>query len=100
MNTENFKAFLQQEINQLEALRDEIPFGLDDHSIQMIAALRIALNVVETSPRAWIHENSPLNPLMSVITTSHKVANSWRAKGRKVTPLYPLSTSITCNNKQ
>lgn len=100
MNTEKFKAFLRQEIDQLEADRDEIPFGLDDYSIQMIAALRIALNVMDAEPRAWIHTDSPFSPGVTAITTSPDVANSWHEKGWNVLPLYPLSVVTPCNNTQ
>lgn len=37
------KQWLQQKIAEMEAARDEIPFGLDEGDSNTLAALRIAL---------------------------------------------------------
>ena len=41
------KQWLQQKISDMEATRDEIPFGLDEDDSNMLAALRIALASLE-----------------------------------------------------
>ncbi|MEY7815931.1 hypothetical protein [Enterobacter cloacae] len=44
------KEWLQQKIAEMEAARDEIPFGLDEDESNTLAALRIALASLETEP--------------------------------------------------
>ncbi|MCK7221008.1 hypothetical protein L8P25_20200 [Enterobacter cloacae] len=44
------KEWLQKTISQHEALRDEIPFGLDEGDSNTLAALRIALASLEAEP--------------------------------------------------
>lgn len=44
------KQWLQQKIAEMEATRDEIPFGLDEDDSNTLAALRIALASLETEP--------------------------------------------------
>lgn len=44
------KQWLQQNISDMEATRDEIPFGLDEDDSNMLAALRIALASLEAEP--------------------------------------------------
>ncbi|HED2269621.1 TPA: hypothetical protein R4Y14_003059 [Citrobacter freundii] len=49
------KEWLQQKIADMEATRDEIPFGLDEDDSNTLAALRIALASLEAEPVAWAH---------------------------------------------
>ena len=44
------KQWLQQKIAEMEAARDEIPFGLDEDDSNTLAALRIALASLEAEP--------------------------------------------------
>lgn len=44
------KEWLQQKIADMEATRDEIPFGLSDDGDKTLAALRIALASLEAEP--------------------------------------------------
>ncbi|HAL5912417.1 TPA: hypothetical protein H6S81_002938 [Escherichia coli] len=44
------KQWLQQKIADMEAARDEIPFGLDEGDSNTLAALRIALTSLEAEP--------------------------------------------------
>ncbi|ELJ5794630.1 hypothetical protein V1591_20040 [Enterobacter roggenkampii] len=44
------KEWLQQKIADMEATRDEIPFGLDEDGSNSLAALRIALASLEAEP--------------------------------------------------
>ncbi len=48
------KQWLQQKISDMEATRDEIPFGLDEDDSNMLAALRIALASLEAEPVGFI----------------------------------------------
>ncbi|HEO9242459.1 TPA: hypothetical protein ACOEHP_000725 [Enterobacter ludwigii] len=51
------KQWLQQKIAYMEAVRDEIPFGLDEDDSNTLAALRIALASLEAEPVAWLWSN-------------------------------------------
>lgn len=55
------KEWLQQAINDYESVRDELPFGLDDYQVNILAALRIALASLEAEPVAWISERNLKN---------------------------------------
>ncbi|RTX93722.1 hypothetical protein EKS39_19845 [Enterobacter roggenkampii] len=44
------KEWLQQKIADMEAARDEIPFGLDEGDSKTLAAMRIALASLEAEP--------------------------------------------------
>lgn len=48
------KQWLQQKIAEMEAARDEIPFGLDEDDMNTLAALRIALASLEAEPVAYV----------------------------------------------
>lgn len=50
------KEWLQQKIAEMEATRDDIPFGLDEDDSNTLAALRIALASLEAEPVAWTDE--------------------------------------------
>lgn len=49
------KEWLQQKIADMEAIRDDIPFGLSEDGDNTLAALRIALASLEAEPVAWAH---------------------------------------------
>lgn len=53
------KQWLQQKIADMEAIRDEIPFGLDEDDSNTLAALRIALASLEAEPRGYIDAGTP-----------------------------------------
>lgn len=53
------KEWLQQKIADMEATRDEIPFGLDEDDSKTLAALRIALASLEAEPRGYIDAGTP-----------------------------------------
>ncbi|HCR2228875.1 TPA: hypothetical protein ONE32_003146 [Enterobacter cloacae subsp. cloacae] len=50
------KEWLQQKIADMEAARDEIPFGLDEEDSNTLAALRIALASLEAGPYGYVHK--------------------------------------------
>lgn len=49
------KEWLQQKIADMEAARDEIPFGLDEDDSNTLAAMKLALASLEAEPVAWRH---------------------------------------------
>ncbi|MCK7317201.1 hypothetical protein L8P35_10855 [Enterobacter cloacae] len=49
------KQWLQQKIAEMEATRDDIPFGLDEDDSNTLAALRIALASLEAKPIGAFH---------------------------------------------
>ncbi|HGD3791198.1 TPA: DUF551 domain-containing protein [Enterobacter roggenkampii] len=51
------KEWLQQKIADMEAARDEIPFGLDEDDSNTLEALGIALASLEAEPVAWLWSN-------------------------------------------
>lgn len=55
------KEWLQQKIADMEAARDDIPFGLGEDDSNTLAALRIALASLEAEPVAWISERNLKN---------------------------------------
>ncbi|MEB5981819.1 hypothetical protein [Enterobacter vonholyi] len=50
------KEWLQQKIADMEATRDDIPFGLGEDGTNTLAALRIALATLDAEPVAWTDE--------------------------------------------
>ncbi|KTH92371.1 DUF551 domain-containing protein [Enterobacter cloacae] len=52
------KEWLQQKISDMEAARDEIPFGLDEDDSNTLAALRIALASLEAEPVCVIDQSN------------------------------------------
>ena len=48
------KEWLQQAINDYESVRDELPFGLDDYQVNILAALRIALASLEAESVGYV----------------------------------------------
>jgi hypothetical protein len=51
------KEWLQQKIADMEATRDDIPFGLGEDGTNTLAALRIALASLEAEPVAYMHRS-------------------------------------------
>lgn len=51
------KEWLQQKIAEMEATRDEIPFGLDEDDSNTLAALRIALASIEAEAVAYMWDS-------------------------------------------
>ncbi|MDN4196847.1 DUF550 domain-containing protein [Citrobacter freundii] len=54
------KSWLQKQITDLEATRDEIPFGLDEDGNNTLAALKMALAVMKAEPVFKINHDSSL----------------------------------------
>lgn len=52
------KEWLQKKIAEMEAARDEIPFGLDEDDSNTLAALRIALASLEAEPVCVIDQTN------------------------------------------
>lgn len=67
------KEWLQKQITDLEATRDEIPFGLDEDGSNTLAALKMALAGMETKHNSVIAEQ--LDHVLSVMdVTAHQRA--------------------------
>lgn len=79
------KEWLQQKIADMEATRDEIPFGLDEDDSNTLAALLIALASLEVEPVAWIVHARTGDQLT---TDGGYVANAEGILGLHSTPLY------------
>ncbi|HHA1455486.1 TPA: hypothetical protein ACOEFO_000970 [Enterobacter hormaechei subsp. xiangfangensis] len=52
------KEWLQQKIADMEAIRDDIPFGLGEDGTNTLAALRIALALLEAEPVCVIDQSN------------------------------------------
>lgn len=79
------KEWLQKAIADIEATRDEIPFGLDEEDRNTLAAMKLALASLEAEPVAWrslYYENHGL------LTGSKNVLASWQKQGWECEPLY------------
>ncbi|WP_220419484.1 hypothetical protein [Enterobacter roggenkampii] len=50
------KQWLQQKIAEMEAARDEIPFGLDEDDSNTLAAMKLALASLEAEPYGYVHK--------------------------------------------
>lgn len=89
------KSWLQKQITDLEATRDEIPFGLDEDGNNTLAALKMALAGMEAEPVAWVLIDPGSGH--SVATKAEFTLNFYRDKGWNIAPLYaapqPLTTS-------
>ncbi|MEP8483902.1 hypothetical protein ABKV78_01445 [Enterobacter asburiae] len=77
------KQWLQQKIADMEATRDEIPFGLDEDDSNTLAALRIALASHEAEPVAWLLSGGGAKN-----NVSFDSGNAYADPLREVTPLY------------
>ncbi|WP_234418867.1 hypothetical protein [Enterobacter cloacae] len=77
------KQWLQQKIADMEAIRDEIPFGLDEDDSNTLAALRIALASLEAEPVAWLLSGGGAKNHVSFDS-----GNAYADPLREVTPLY------------
>ncbi|MEG5846566.1 hypothetical protein UXO32_16755 [Enterobacter hormaechei] len=77
------KQWLQQKIAEMEAARDEIPFGLDEGDSNTLAALRIALASLEAEPVAWLLSGGGAKN-----NVSFDSGNAYADPLREVTPLY------------
>ncbi|MDW3573792.1 hypothetical protein N4235_23270 [Enterobacter asburiae] len=66
------KQWLQQKIAEMEAARDEIPFGLGEDDSNTLAALRIALASLEAEPVAYIFKHPAGRLFWSLFDESNK----------------------------
>ena len=66
------KEWLQKKIAEMEAARDEIPFGLDEDDSNTLAALRIALASLEAEPVAYIFKHPAGRLFWSLTDESNK----------------------------
>ncbi|OEI71247.1 hypothetical protein [Enterobacter sp. ku-bf2] len=81
------KQWLQQKIADMEAARDEIPFGLDEDDSNTLAALRIALASLEAEAVAWRHfQETPTDG-------GYWVLNDYKPNCSGVEPLYTAPTA-------
>lgn len=90
------KEWLQQKIADMEAARDEIPFGLDEDDRNTLAAMKLALASLEAEPVAWrslYYENHGL------LTGSKNVLASWQKQGWKCEPLYSAPPAPVSDNE-
>lgn len=87
------KEWLQHKIADMEATRDEIPFGLDEDDSNTLAALRIALASLEAEPVAWLLSGGGAKN-----NVSFDSGNAYADPLREVTPLYtapPAPVALT-----
>ncbi|ELX8345484.1 DUF551 domain-containing protein [Enterobacter hormaechei] len=84
MSTIN-KEWLQKKIAELEATRDDIPFGLDEGDSNTLAALRIALASLEAEPVAIVEPSD-------YVTAAQLVGEEPRSKA--VRPLFEGALSV------
>ncbi|HII3286990.1 TPA: DUF551 domain-containing protein [Enterobacter roggenkampii] len=77
------KEWLQQKIADMEAIRDDIPFGLGEDGTNTLAALRIALASLEAEPVAWLLSGGGAKN-----NVSFDSGNAYADPLREVTPLY------------
>ncbi|HAS1003043.1 TPA: hypothetical protein I3768_003069, partial [Enterobacter cloacae] len=86
------KQWLQQKISDMEAARDEMPFGLGEDGTNTLAALRIALESLEAEPVAWLLSGGGAKNHVSFDS-----GNAYADPLREVTPLYtapPVPVSV------
>ncbi|EGO3805374.1 TPA: DUF551 domain-containing protein [Escherichia coli] len=87
------KQWLQQKIADMEATRDDIPFGLGEDGTNTLAALRIALASLEAEPVAWLLSGGGAKN-----NVSFDSGNAYADPLREVTPLYtapPAPVALT-----
>ncbi|MCK6814431.1 hypothetical protein [Enterobacter kobei] len=94
------KQWLQQKIADMEATRDEIPFGLDEDDSNTLAALRIALASLEAEAVAWLLSGGGAKN-----NVSFDSGNAYADPLREVTPLYtappaPVSVPDAISTRQ
>lgn len=77
------KQWLQQKIADMEATRDEIPFGLDEDDSNTLAAMKLALASLEAEPVAWLLSGGGAKN-----NVSFDSGNAYADPLREVTPLY------------
>lgn len=77
------KEWLQQKIADMEAIRDDIPFGLGEDGTNTLAALRIALASLEAEAVAWLLSGGGAKNHVSFDS-----GNAYADPLREVTPLY------------
>ncbi|ENT6810698.1 DUF551 domain-containing protein [Enterobacter kobei] len=68
------KEWLQQKIADMEVVREDIPFGLDEDDSNTLAALRIALASLEAEPVSVIkidHESSLIKHVKRVVSETY-----------------------------
>ena len=80
------KEWLQQKIADMEAIRDDIPFGLGEDGTNKLAALRIALASLEA-------EASGRNPVLAYADSYRDMAN----QGVESIPVWSVITDLERN---
>lgn len=89
------KEWLKQKIAEMEAARDDIPFGLDDDDSNTLAALRIALASIEAEPVAWRyrHHNGLAPSNWKVVDSEDEcnVAPNYQRQALYTAPPAPVS---------
>lgn len=95
------KEWLQQKIAEMEAARDEIPFGLDEDDSNTLAALRIALASLEAEPVVFRSKLKPPSAIGSENWdyTDHRQPDAFELESCVIERLYtappaPVSDSL------
>ncbi|EML8503560.1 TPA: hypothetical protein PPI74_004955 [Escherichia coli] len=82
------EVFLGKEIEQMDEVKSDIPFGLSEDDEARLQSYRIALMILTSEPKAWVTWNDRI-PLPA-ITQSPDIAQSWKCNGFQVMPLYSV----------
>ncbi|HHT3488380.1 TPA: hypothetical protein ACTYMW_005365 [Enterobacter hormaechei] len=89
------KEWLQKAIADIEATRDEIPFGLDEEDRNTLAAMKLALASIEAEPVAWDYERASCitceGPQGFKRVIEHEYPPEWaieEGRARNIVPLY------------
>lgn len=96
------KEWLQQKISDMEATRDEIPFGLDEDDSNTLAALRIALASLEAKAVAYViqdryeRQNDHLGHLSRSHATKYVSDDDIQEHEITCTPLYTTPPAPVC----
>ncbi|MEB7742636.1 hypothetical protein NGB58_26450 [Escherichia coli] len=87
------EVFLRKEIEEMDEIKSDIPFGLSEEGEARHQSYRIALMTLTSEPKAWLHcsERFPF----PAVTQSPDVAQSWKRNGFQVTPLYSLPDRLS-----
>lgn len=78
MTAQLSREWLQKTISDIEKMRDEIPFGLDEDERNTLSALKLVLSVMESEPVVWWtgREPTPTGEIESIHdheTGSHSI---------------------------
>ncbi|MFV5329600.1 hypothetical protein ACNHE6_18620 [Enterobacter roggenkampii] len=86
------KQWLQQKIADMEATRDEIPFGLDEDDSNTLAAMKLALASIEAEAVAYADPQAFRNFQAGVARREWM----WRNPGEDLIPVYTSPPAPEC----